>query len=117
MKQALLTLVSLLLASAVQAQTCNPSSIQKTKPDSRYELLSGGAEVKDKKTGLIWQRCPLGMSWNGTTCAGTATPYNWENALAQAATEATNTSKPWRLPNLKELKSLVETACYGQAIN
>ncbi len=116
MKKALLTLVSLLLAIAVQAQTCNPN-IVKTKPDSQYTLSADGTEVTDTKTGLIWQRCALGMSWNGTTCSGIATTYNWENALAQAATVASNTSVEWRLPNIKELKSLVETACYGQAIN
>ncbi len=116
MKKALLTLASLLLATAVQAQTCNPN-IVKTKPDSQYTLSADGTEVTDTKTGLIWQRCALGMSWNGTTCSGTATGHAWEDALGQAATVANNTSVAWRLPNLKELKSLVETACYGQAIN
>ncbi len=116
MKKTLLTLVSLLLATAVQAQTCNPNMV-KTKPDSQYTLSADGTEVTDTKTGLIWQRCVLGTSWNGTTCSGTATTYYWENALAQAATVAANTSLAWRLPNQKELKSLVETACYGQAIN
>jgi hypothetical protein len=97
-------------------QTCNPN-IVKTKPDSQYELLNNDTEVKDKKTGLIWQRCALGMSWNGTTCNGTVTTYNWENALAQAASVANSTGVAWRLPNIKELKSLVETACYDQSIN
>ncbi len=111
-----LMLMSSLVALSVQAQMCNPN-IQKTKPDSQYELMNTNTEVLDKKTGLIWQRCALGMSWNGNTCVGTATNYNWENALAQAATTASTTQIAWRLPNIKELKSLVETACYNQAIN
>lgn len=111
-----LMLMSSLVALSVQAQTCNPN-IQKTKLDSQYELMNNNTEVLDKKTGLIWQRCALGMSWNGSTCAGTATNHNWENALAQAATVANTTQTAWRLPNIKELKSLVETACYDQAIN
>ncbi len=116
MNKALLTLAGFLLATTVQAQTCN-ANIVKTKPDSQYTVSADGTEVTDTKTGLIWQRCALGTSWNGTTCSGAATPYNWENALAQAASVATNSSVAWRLPNLKELKSLVETACTGQAIN
>jgi hypothetical protein len=51
-----LTLASLLLTTAVQAQTCN-SNIVKTKLDTKYELLNSNTEVKDKETGLIWQRC------------------------------------------------------------
>jgi hypothetical protein len=100
----------------VLGQTCNPN-IVKTKPDSQYTLSQDGTEVTDTKTGLIWQRCALGMSWDGTTCGGTATSHTWEDALAQAASVATNTSVAWRLPNKKELISLVETACVGQAIN
>lgn len=109
-------LFSLLWGLNAQAQTCNPN-IVKTKPDSQYTVSADGTEVTDTKTGLIWQRCALGMSWNGTTCGGTATNHIWEDALAQAATVATNTNVAWRLPNIKELKSLVEAACYGQAIN
>ena len=116
MKKALLTLAGFLLATTVQAQTCN-ANIVKTKPDSQYELLNNDTEVKDKKTGLIWQRCVLGKSWSVNTCSGTATTHKWEEALAQAATVASNTNVAWRLPNLKELKSLVETACTGQTIN
>jgi hypothetical protein len=118
----LIKLKLLLIVSAftfmtlAKAQTCNPN-IQKTKPDSQYELMNNGTEVLDKKTGLIWQRCVLGMSWNGATCAGTATNHKWEDALAEAATVASTTGVAWRLPNIKELRSLVEAACVGKAIN
>jgi hypothetical protein len=99
-----------IMSLTAQAQTCNPN-IQKTKPDRQYELLNNDTEVLDKKTGLIWQRCALGMSWNGSTCSGTATSHTWEDALAQAATAATNTGVAWRVPNAKELLSLYEPAC------
>jgi hypothetical protein len=105
-----------LMSLTAQAQTCSPN-IQKTKPDSQYELLNNDTEVLDKKTGLIWQRCILGASWNGSTCSGTATYHTWEDSFAQAATMATNTGVAWRVPNIKELISLVETACFLPAIN
>lgn len=103
-----------LLASTSHAQTCN-DSITKTAPDSRYEVLAGGSEVKDSQTGLIWQRCSLGQTWDSSssTCTGTATTHNWQQALSQAQALGNGYS----LPNIKELQSLVEEACYNPTIN
>ena len=102
----------LLTLSSTNYAACN-SSIIRTAPDSRYEFLNSNTEVKDKKTGLIWQRCSLGQTWNGSSCTGTAATYNWTNALQTAA----NIGNGWRLPNVKELDSLVEEACYNPSIN
>jgi len=99
------------------AQTCNPATIPLTKPDSRYTYNTAGDEVTDTVTNLIWKRCAEGMIWSGATCTGTATTFNWEGALAQAANVAQSTGVAWRMPNLKELKSLTEKACYNQGIN
>ena len=108
-----LSALALLLAiSHSHAQTCN-ANIVRTAPDSRYELLNNGTEVKDTQTSLIWQRCSLGQTWNGSSCTGTAAIYNWTNALQTAA----NMGNGWRLPNIKELSSLVERACYNASIN
>jgi len=98
------------------AQTCNPN-IPLTRPDSRYTYNSAGDEVTDSVTGLVWKRCVEGMIWSGGTCTGSASNFTWEGALAQAASVAQNTGVAWRMPNFKELKNLVETACYGRAIN
>ena len=102
------------MVSVAQAQTCNPN-IVRTAPDSRYELVvgSGGSEVLDKKTGLIWQRCSLGQTWNGTTCTGTASTHTWTDALAKVRAVGNG----YRLPNIRELKSLTEKACVAPAIN
>ena len=89
------------------AQTCN-DSIQAATPDSRFEVT--GDEVTDLQTGLIWQRCSVGQSWDGSSCSGTATIHTWAQALALA-------SGNWRLPNIKELTSIVETSCVNPAIN
>lgn len=97
---------------------CNPN-IVKTKPDSIY-IVSGNGTVTDRQTGLIWQQCSLGLS--GANCeTGSATMLNWQQALevASAANSGAGTSgfSDWRLPNYKELFSLVETACDSPAIN
>ncbi len=111
-------------------QVCS-SSIPLTRPDSRYETVLGatpsGSEVRDKVTGLIWQRCAVGMVWSTTnsTCvptppATTAQKYKWIDALEVARTTPASVAagtRPWRLPNHAELYSLPERACYGPALN
>lgn len=102
-------LVSVLLTtSLVQAQTCK-ETIKQSAPDTRYTIQAGGEEVLDNETQLIWRRCAEGLS--GSECnTGAAGTYTWTQALAL-------TDNTWRLPNIKELASLVETACYQPAIN
>lgn len=73
----------------------------------RYTPSADLTEMTDTKTGLIWRRCVEGMSWNGSTCSGTAGSYTHVQALLHANKEST-ASKPWRLPNIKELSSLVD---------
>jgi len=104
-------LLLLALSGAVAAQTCNPN-IPLTKPDSRYTYNAAGDEVTDTVTGLIWKRCAEGMSYSGGTCTGTAQGFSWEYSLIHSSNVV-----GWRIPNIKELQSLVETACYEPAIN
>ena len=109
-----ITLITLMALTATlsHGQTCNPNIVREAL-DSRYQLLNGNTEVKDTQTGLIWQRCSLGQTWTGTSCTGTAAIYNWANVLQTAK----NMGNDWRVPNIKELDSLVEEACYNAAIN
>lgn len=82
----------------------------------RFELH--GDEVIDRRTGLVWQRCMVGQTWNGSTCAGT---YGWHTydvamGLAKQA-NATDSPAGWRVPNIKELFSLVDLGCADPAID
>ena len=110
-KLTIVTLSSLIFSTANHA-ACN-KSITRTAPDSRYELFNNNTEVKDKQTGLIWQRCSLGQVWSGTSCTGNAGLYKLKNALQITK----NMGGGWRLPNIKELDSLIEQACYSPSIN
>ncbi len=118
---------ALCIASAgslfAQAQVC-PSTIERTRPDSRYEAVAAatpaGSEVRDKVTGLIWKRCLEGATWSGTACTGTVSTFTWVNALDRARTATATSASPataWRLPNRNELQSLAEIACNNPAIN
>lgn len=110
----LVTLAAVLTFGAAQAQTCNPN-LTRSAPDSRYLLVpdSGGSEVLDTQTQLIWQRCSLGQTWSGSTCTGKASNHSWTDALEKAKAIGNG----YRLPTIKELQSLVDEACYSSAIN
>jgi hypothetical protein len=69
----------------------------------------------------MWKRCVEGMSWDGATCTcDVNVSFMWAGAIAQATAVATAGFAghgDWRLPNQKELQSLVEWACQSPAIN
>ncbi len=80
------------------------SSIAQATP---FVISANGQEVTDSATGLIWRRCPEGMTWNGSICNNSATFYDHENALKRATSEASSSKLNWRLPNAKELETLL----------
>ncbi|MDP2903829.1 MAG: DUF1566 domain-containing protein [Methylovulum sp.] len=84
---------------------------------SRYTVSANGQEVKDNKTQLVWRRCPEGMSWSVNACVGSASGLTHQAALQQAAKVATNTGVAWRLPNVKELASIVDRSRSNPAID
>lgn len=100
-------ILAMLLASlsVMSYADCN-RNITPTAPDSRYQLLNNATEAKDLKTNLIWQRCPVGQTWVGR-CTGEPAKYTWKDALYISQSMGNG----WRLPDIKELQSLVELAC------
>lgn len=112
MKSTILFSLCLVIAQTSLSQTCN-TSIPESTPDSRF--IINEEEVTDTVTGLIWQRCPLGQA--GIDCSdGDYYFFTWQEALKAAANRAT-ADKAWRLPNINELRSIVEERCSKPAIN
>lgn len=112
----IILIAALLLACMnVHAQTCK-DSINSTTPDSRF-VDNGDGTVNDEQTGLIWMRCALGQNWDGATCIGSASTYTWQQALTVAEGNVFGGSDAWRLPNIKELNSIIERACVEPSIN
>lgn len=97
------------------AQTCR-LNINADAPNSRYEMKTDGTVV-DKKSGLTWMRCALGQTWRGPACKGAAHKYTWKAALHAAENKVFLGRNDWRLPNHRELQSLVEHRCFAPAIN
>jgi len=103
------------VSASALAQTCQPK-IRETTPTAQFVIDVQQGTVLDKKTGLMWKRCVEGQS--GTDCAtGNVAYYHWGGALRQAANSRHANHQDWRLPNAKELKSIVEEICYRPAIN
>eukprot|EP01036_Dinobryon_divergens_P052014 gene52014-69594_t len=75
---------------------------------SRYQISESGQEVLDRSTGLQWRRCVEGQSFDGSRCSGTVLHAGWLDALDHARAQAAATGQGWRLPNAKELASLMD---------
>jgi hypothetical protein len=83
----------------------------------RFTPAGNGRQVTDTETGLTWLRCAVGQRWTGSACTGTATAFDWPSALAYAQAYAAQTGVAWRLPNVKEQLSLVETGTHFPALD
>jgi hypothetical protein len=66
---------------------------------------NGDGTVTDGGTGLMWQRQDNGSA------------YTWVNALAYCEGLSLGGQSDWRLPNIKELRSIVDDSRYNPAID
>jgi len=87
-----------------------------------FAVCNNGNTILDKITGLMWDRCSYGKTWNEKKqfCEGDANRYNWQNSLLtirQLNKDNYNNKSDWRLPNIKELSSLVDTRCMNPSID
>jgi hypothetical protein len=76
---------------------------------------NGDGTVTDKNTELTWMQCSVGQTWDGSTCSGTATTHQWDQATALATDYAGHSD--WRLPTLQELQSIVDYTTWYPAID
>lgn len=97
------------------AQECLTNSVETT-PDDDFTMVTTSTVLHDR-TGLVWQRCTVGQSWDGTTCTGDPEPFTWQEALTYAQDFDAELAEGWRVPNVKELATLAERNCVRPAIN
>ncbi|EOD54953.1 Lcl C-terminal domain-containing protein [Aeromonas molluscorum] len=123
-KQILTLLLTLGCTNAMAAAICD-DNMPRTSPTSRF-ADHGDGTVTDRTTGLTWMRCQLGQTWQNQSCSGEPTRLYWQQALLTAERIRTESShglhgfgghQDWRLPTIKELTSLLESACYKPALN
>jgi len=112
-------LLSLVGVQVQAMQSCN-SAIPAETPDSDFVVHNDGT-VTHSRTGLMWKVCSEGQVWSALGCSGTATTHSWN--LALQIPSILNVSggyagyNDWRLPNIRELHSIVEPKCAFSAIN
>ncbi|CAK0766505.1 conserved hypothetical protein [Gammaproteobacteria bacterium] len=73
--------------------------------------------VTHEPTGLMWAKCSVGQTSDGSSCTGSASSLTWIQALAAAKNLRLANHNDWRLPNIKELMSLVDYNFYFSSIN
>ena len=88
---------------------------------------NGDGTISDAQTGLMWMQCSYGQTYDGADsdqddiiCEGSPAFGNWQQAFAWAADSNANFDygySDWRLPNIKELGSIVDFGSAKPAIN
>jgi len=68
---------------------------------------NGDGTISDKTTNLVWQKCSMGQNNDGTCSGGYPTAAILDNAL-NYCNGLTLAGRTWRLPNVNELKSIVD---------
>lgn len=107
-------------ASSVSAeQTCNTDAFPLSLPTARF-IVNDDATLSDTGTDLMWQRCAWGQEWTGDACEGEAVTMTWSEAKQLADNTNANGSwfyNDWRLPNVRDLASIVERQCQDPRTN
>lgn len=113
--------IKLAWATHNTSHDCNP--LVPGASASRFVTATDGT-VADTDTGLTWMRCNVGQVWSSDTktCLGYSETLTWKNALNAVTTynqvqQGLGKKSDWRLPNIKELASIVSVQCTYYAID
>ncbi|MBK6999010.1 MAG: DUF1566 domain-containing protein [Rhodoferax sp.] len=79
--------------------------------------INNDGTVTDPSTGLTWMRCSMGQTWDGSTCTGTLSEYTFDQANALTGTVTFAGQSDWRMPNIRELQTIVDRSVYRPAID
>ncbi|WP_446009796.1 Lcl C-terminal domain-containing protein [Candidatus Electrothrix sp.] len=113
----LMTFILLLLGTVSWASAACDTDLSASTPSSQFSVDAVNGTVIDTKTGLMWKQCLEG----DPDCSGDPPKYTWTNAVNQVDAANLNSGfadfTDWRLPNIKELQSIVEEQCSSPAIN
>lgn len=116
-----LVLALSVLSASAMAYECKTSVIESTTNEA-YFLDNKDGTVTDLRFGLQWSVCSFGQTYEASdgSCKGEPNRVtSWEAAMATQ--DEVNRDKlagkdDWRLPNIKELQSIVERQCRQPAI-
>lgn len=120
-KNLTILIVSLLITlstSVLAAQQCDGSSVTTDDEDFIISEDEPGIVIHST-TGLAWARCVVGQEWNvdDEVCEGSAKQLTWQDALKLSTSYELEQKTGWRVPNIKELASIVERNCVTPSAN
>lgn len=78
--------------------------------------LNFDGTVTQNATGLMWAQCSEGLTGEGCE-TGSAAHLSWNQALTDAKNSRLGGHSDWRLPNVKELQSLVDYSRYSPSLD
>ncbi|MFH7043306.1 DUF1566 domain-containing protein [Paucibacter sp. JuS9] len=105
-----LLVLGLACSAGVGAQT-QYSPKQQTGP---FVPVKDGALIWDASTGLVWMRCAVGQTWDGSACVRESSSFNlFSLQQARSLPDRFNAGgwqghADWRLPTIGDLESLVQ---------
>lgn len=101
---AIIIMLSIIFEAGATCTAGHPNvNVIESTPTSTF-TDHGNGTVTHSLTGLMWKQTVQG-------------PMTWSAALAAAVADVTAGHSDWRLPNKKELESIVESCGYNPAIN
>lgn len=110
--------VLVVFTSAQAQQQCR--NVDKADFETVYQFKNNGKHVVDNSTGLTWYRCLVGQIFDDNKtpddpsddkCTGKAKPFSRVDALTYVSKQKA------RMPNIKELASIVNKRCRAPAIH
>lgn len=102
--------------TAYAEQSCS-SNLERSNSLIQFQD-NGDGTISDQKTHLMWQKCVVGQT--GTECYGEPEQLTWIDAFNKAAalnSTGSTTYNDWRMPNIKELSTLIERSCLYPSID
>ncbi len=108
---------SLALSFPVYSQICEPAVTTETLSEENFIIDDANGTVEDIISQLRWARCAFGQTWNGKTCEGFPQQLNWQEALTTADELDYGLINAWRIPDIKELMSIIDFQCAIPPLN
>ena len=117
--------VSNMATAGIQCSSSSSSNvITKTStipPTTSHFIDNYDGTISDPKMELTWKKCSEGQIWDSenNNCLNAPENYTWNDALQHAQLVNINQEgegfgySDWRIPNIKELSSIIEAQCYG----
>ena len=95
---------------AADADNAQDGSRSGTQPSYTPAPIGSDYVVTDNLTGLMWKKCSEGQTASVSYCTGTPGTYTFAAALTRCGAQTYAGFSDWRLPNIRELFSIVNYA-------